>query len=414
MFCRKCKKQIDDDSLFCKFCGTRQEIVRSRRQRPNGTGTAWRRGRTWTASYTSGYVASEDGSARPVSITLGGFPSRTAALDFVPVLKASAKIPKAERNAVLRQAREAPSLPDALSVVENYRRKVPGDLITFKALYDRWVPFYEPICADVSTMNGHRAAVKHFKELWELPFAQLSADDLQEAVDNCPRGKKTKQNMHQLARRLYEFAMGRKIVPVNYAEYIYVSGDGSARRAALTPDHVAKIRGQIGRYRFAEYVYCLCYLGFRPNEMLQLTKEAYHNENGVEYLVGGFKTAAGTDRAVTIAPQIAPIIRDLVAAPGVYLFPGPDGEMIDDEYLREKIFYPLLNALAIQPYPTPGTPATYVPYSCRHFFSDLLKYAPGAEKDKAALIGHSDYDTTVRVYQSEDLKAMQRITNSFE
>lgn len=414
MICRKCKKPIDDDSVFCKFCGARQEIIRAKRQRPNGTGTAWKRGRTWTAVYVNGYIPLPDGSTKPDPITLGGFLTRTSALDFVPVLKASSKIPKSERNSVLRQAKSSPSIADALRVVENYRRKVPGDLITFKALYDRWLPFYEQVCKDVSTMNGHKAAVKHFKELWSLPFAQLSADDLQEAVDNCPRGKKTKQNMHQLAKRLYEYAMGRKIVPVNYADYIYVTADGNSRRAALKPEHVVKIRGQIGKYRFAEYIYCLCYLGFRPNEMLQLTKDAYHHEDGVEYLVGGFKSAAGTDRAVTIAPQIAPIIRELVAAPGPYIFPGPDGEMIDDEYLREKIFYPLLESLGIQPYPTQDNPATYVPYSCRHFFSDLLKYADGAEKDKAALIGHSDYDTTVRVYQSEDLKAMQRITNSFE
>lgn len=411
MICRKCKKSIDDDSVFCKFCGAKQVIKRSRRQRPNGAGTVIPRGKTWTAVFNATYVIT-DGKHAQDKITLGGFSTKRAALDFMPVLKASAKIPKDERNKALRLAKEFPSITDALISIENYKRKSPTSEITFKALYERWYPFYEQRC-DKSTMNGHRAALAYFRELWGAPFASLSADDLQDCIDACPKGRRTQENMKSLGKRLYEYAIGRAIVDRDYASYVYISKEGNKPRPALKPEHVELIRKAIGKYPFAEYVYCLCFLGHRPNEMLQLTKEAYHNEDGVEYLIGGFKTAAGTDRAVTLAPQIAPIIRRLVDAPGLYIFPGPDGEMIDDEYMREKIFYPLLAHLGIQPIPTKDNPATYVPYSCRHFFANLLKDVKGADKDKAALMGHSDYETTVRVYQSEDLKAMQRITNAF-
>lgn len=411
MLCRKCKKAIDDDSVFCKYCGARQEIRRSRRQRPNGSGSARKRGRTWTAVYIGGYLDRGDSRAQDV-LTLGGFQTRTEALDFVPVLKAAYKIPKEERNKALRIARTQPTLTDALKSIETYKRKSPTDEITFKALYDRWYPFYEQRC-DRSTMNGHRAALSYFRELWNAPFASLSADDLQDCIDACPKGRRTQENMKSLGKRLYEYAIGRAIVDRDYASYVYISKEGNKPRPALKPEHVELIRKQIGKYPFAEYVYCHCYLGYRPNEMLSLMKDAYHSTDGVEYLIGGFKTEAGTNRAVTIAPQIAPIIRRLVDAPGLYIFPGPDGEMIDDEYYREKIFYPLLDHLGIQAMPNKSSPATYVPYSCRHYFSNLLKYASGADKDKAALMGHSDYETTVRIYQSEDLKAMQRITNSF-
>lgn len=411
MLCRKCKKSIDDDSVFCKYCGVRQEIRRSRRQRPNGSGTAYRRGKTWTAVYIAGYIV-KNGKRVPDSVTLGGFPTKSEAMDFVPVLKASHKIPKEERNKAMNIARQQPTLTDALTFIKSYRRRSPTDDITFKALYDRWYPFYEQRC-DRSTMNGHRAALAYFRELWNAPFASLSADDLQDCIDACPKGRRTQENMKSLGKRLYEYAIGRAIVDRDYASYIYISREGNKPRPALKPEHVELIRGQIGKYPFAEYVYCHCYLGYRPNEMLQLMKDAYHRTDGAEYLIGGFKTEAGTDRAVTISPKIAPIIRKLVAAPGAYIFPGPDGEMIDDEYYREKIFYPLLAHLGIQEMPSKDKPATYVPYSCRHFFSNLLKYASGADKDKAALMGHSDYETTVRIYQSEDLKAMQIITDSF-
>ena len=411
MLCRKCKKTIDDDSVFCKYCGAKQTVTKTRRQRPNGTGTATPRGKTWTAIYTAGYTLDGD-KHRPDVITLGGFKKKTDALDFMPVLKSAKSIPKSERNAALKQAQQLPTLAESITFIENYKRKAPTVSISFKALYDRWYPFYEQRC-DKSTMNGHRAALSYFRDLWNAPFSSLSADDLQDCIDACPKGRRTQENMKSLGKRLYEYAIGRAITDRNYAQYVYISREGNKPRPALKPEHVEMIRTQIGKYRFAEYVYCHCYLGFRPNEMLQLTKDAYHNDDGVEYLIGGFKTEAGTDRAVTLAPQIAPIIRRLVNAPGAYIFPDADGEMIDDEFYREKIFYPLLAHLGIQPVPDKDTPAVYVPYSCRHFFSNLLKYADGADTDKAALMGHTEYETTKRLYQSAELKAMQKITDSF-
>lgn len=409
MNCRKCSRVLPEDAIFCCYCGVKQESKPRGSKRANGTGWARKRGRTWTSGVIVGY--NSDGS--PDIITLGGFPTKSAAIDFVPALKASVSIPKAERNTFLRQASKHRTIDEALFVIKSYNKKTDADTSTFREIYDRWQPFYEPRI-DKSTMNGHRAAMSYFKDLWGIPFAQLSADDLQDCIDSCPKSRRTRENMKSLGKRLYEYAIGRKLVSINCADYVYIPKEIEKRRAALTPAQVELIRQQIGKYPYAEYVYCLCYLGFRPNEMLSLEKDSYRVQDGVEFLVGGFKTPSGTDRAVTIAPQIRSIIRRLLDAPGDLLFPGPDGEQIDDEYLREKIFYPLLAHLGIQPVPERGQHADLVPYSCRHYFSNLLKNASGTDKDKAALMGHSDYETTKRVYQSEDLAAMQRITNSFE
>ena len=42
----------------------------------------------------------------------------------------------------------------------------------------------------------------------------------------------------------------------------------------------------------------------------------------------------------------------------------------------------------------------------------MLKNAPGSDKDKAAIIGHEDYRTTKRHYQSAELDAMRNIINA--
>lgn len=408
MNCRKCSRALPEDAVFCCYCGIRQDATRRAPKRANGSGWARKRGKTWTAGLITGY--SENGSAN--TVTLGGFSTKSAALEFVPVLRAAGKIAKAEQNAILRQAKAQCTIDEALFIVKSYKKKVSSDTTTFRELYDRWYPFYEPRI-DKSTMSGHRAAMTYFKDIWHVPFSALSADDLQDCIDSCPKGRRTRENMKSLGKRLYEYAIGRMIASINCADYVYIPKEIERRRAALSPAQVELIRQQIGKYPMADYVYCLCYLGFRPNEMLQLEKDAFRHQDGVDFLVGGFKTPSGTDRAVTIAPQIRDIIIRRLAAPGDYLFPGPDGQQINDEYFREKVFYPLLEHLGIQPVPKTGEPAELVPYSCRHFFSNLLKDAKGADKDKAALMGHSDYETTKRAYQSEDLQAMQRITNSF-
>ena len=84
------------------------------------------------------------------------------------------------------------------------------------------------------------------------------------------------------------------------------------------------------------------------------------------------------------------------------------------DYFRDNYFYQALDIIGIQSMPTKDKPAVYVPYSCRHTFSNLLANVSGADKDKAALIGHEDYTTTKKMYQSAELENLKRITDQFQ
>jgi integrase len=381
MFCIKCKQTIPDGSAFCLHCGANQQSAPKSskpRSRPNGTGSAYKRGKTWTACWIAGWKPAPDGRLLANKRTKGGFPTKKEALEYVSTLKT-----QGSRN------------PDAN--------------ITFASLFERFEAQHDERVKD-TTMAGYKSAYKHFNDISAMRFASIGVDDLQYCIDAVP-GKRTRQVMKALASLLYKYAGSRQIVDTNLAQYIYVGKGEQIERPAFTMAQLNTVRNAVGSVPYTDYILCMCYLGFRPNEMLSLTKKAYHEEDGASYLVGGFKTEAGTNRKVTISPKILPIIRRRLAdKSSIYLFPKQDGSAMRDAYFRD-IFYETLNRLGIQPIPKAGERAHLVPYSCRHTFANLMKNVTGSDTDKAALMGHADASMTKK-YQSEELENLVRITNA--
>ena len=106
---------------------------------------------------------------------------------------------------------------------------------------------------------------------------------------------------------------------LNLAEYLIVGGESSTHRDSFTEEQIKKIKESIGSVDYADYVYCLIYLGFRPSEFLSLEISNYDKSR--KCFIGGSKTAAGINRVVTISPKIQPIIDTLAGdrTSGVFL-----------------------------------------------------------------------------------------------
>lgn len=383
MNCRKCHREIPDTSAFCLYCGAKQVLGEKRRggrTRANGAGTAYRRGKTWTAKVTVGrQVETVDGVPRVTLLyaTKGGFAKKSDALAYCPTLIQEAKA---------RGAR--PEKP----------------VLTMRQIYDQWSEGHEGKVGH-STMNCYRAAWKYFRPLHEVNMCDIDLDDLQECVDDCPCGKRTKENMKALAGLLCKYSIPRHYTDMNYAEYINTGNGKKGTRPAFSLDQIERIRQQVGVTPHADDVYCMIYTGFRTAEFVSLRKENY--VDGILY--AGIKTEAGFDRAVPVSDKIKAIIDARMAGPSDYLFPKDDGTRMSANYFRDVYFYKVLDAAGIQPVPTPDKPAYYVPYSARHAFANLLKDVSGSDKDKAGLIGHEDYKTTKKHYQSVELEALRRI-----
>lgn len=368
MLCEKCGKNIQDDALFCAYCGKKQGIFprKNTRRRGNGTGCAIKRGNTWTARVTIGWKY-EDGRRIQIYRTKGGFPSKTSAENYCTLLKTGDDFPRVSD--------------------------------TFQQIYERWKKEYEPRIAPV-TMATYKAAWNHFADVHYVPIVDLKVSQLQACIDSCEKGRSTLNDMRTVCSLVFRYAIINRIVADNPAQFLYVNAKKKGTRPAFSADELKKIEQAVGKVPYADYVLFMCYTGFRPNEMLSLKKDAYDSAHNA--LIGGFKTEAGKNRIVPVHAKLRGVLSQRMASESEYIFPKADGTLMDDEHFRKYCFVPLMKKLGIE---------GKVPYSCRHTFANLLKNVKGSDTDKAALIGHSDASMT-KYYQSPDYESLKAIINA--
>ena len=366
MICPRCKNEIAD-TPFCPMCGKALRRAPSKKKRGNGQGTIVQRDGKYRAIITLGYYRDEKGQHRKTKLRT--YATKKEAVAALVTLRAEK--------------------PDVVSP-------------TLMDLYKVWEPTHK---ATASTIGCYQAAFKYLEDLWLERICDITVDDLQEAIDDCPKGKRTKENMRALLGLLYKYAVPRKMCEMNLAPFLKINAEGGTHRSGFTADQIKKISKSVGKITGADIIMCMIYTGFRPSEFLALKGKDYDRARGC--LRGGSKTEAGRDRIVTVSPKIASMI------PSV----APDEHLFSDLPLRtftEKIFYPALEKIGIpNPLVDVGkgmTMHTYTPHSCRHTFATLMKSVPGADKDKLELIGHASSEM-LRYYQDVGIEDLKKITD---
>ena len=370
---------------------------RKLKSRGNGQGTVYQRPgeTTWTVEVVTGWrFVDGDPSKpkRPVRKKKGGFKTKKAALDYVPTLQGKTK----------DQVR-----------------------MTMEEVYLAWKSSYEKRI-DSSTMGCYISAFKHFREFHGVYMNQITSENLQACMDACTAGKRTHQNMRTIAGLLWRYAIDKNVIDKDITRTLYTGKGKSVQREALTEKEEETIFNAIGKIRYAEYVYCLIWLGYRPGEFLQLKKSQLFCANladkpkdntiPVWYFVNGMKTDAGRDRIVVVPDKILPYILERTYIPGTdlifpqYQFDRKKEKLLyfkqmTDAYFREFVFKPMMKQL--------GIAEGKVPYGARHSYANKLKNAKGTDADKARLVGHSDYAFTQSAYQTSSLAELKAIVDSF-
>ena len=377
MKCRKCRAELPQGAKYCPSCGVKQDTGQNPKRRGNGQGSVYQlANKKWIAIKVIGYEAKEGGKLRKITRSKSGFRTKKEALDYLPKL-------------------------------EDTPRVKP---VTWAQVYEAWVPTHR---AGKSTMDCYSAAEKYFSSVHTMKLAEITVDDLQECMDDCPKGKRTRENMKALAGLLYKYGIPRNMVPsgLNLGQYLVVGNGDAGSKEALPAEAVKALEEHVGKVTGADYVLCQCYLGFRPGELLALDAINYNRKERA--FVGGSKTDAGRDRVVTVSPKIQHIVdrlvQDKVAGP---VFCAKDGKAMTIKAYRA-MFYEALEKCGIEN-PVEEKDGIkrrkYTPHSCRHTFATMMKRVAGADKDKLELMGHTS-TTMLRYYQDVNFEDLRKITD---
>lgn len=377
MNCRKCKKEIPDNSKYCNYCGTKQEYEKSVKKRGNGQGTVYKDSHgKWKAEVTLGFdeVIADNGKVKlkRKRTTKTGFDTKKAALDYLPHLVQTVTV--TDKN------------------------------IKFKDLFKKWIEGHTAKVTK-STIDNYKSAYKYFSSIYYVEVANLKTEHLQKCIDDCPHGRRTKENMKAVGTCMFRLAMQLDVVDRNYAEYIYIPKEDKTEKLAFTTEQINVMWDKVGEVPNLKYVLILCYTGMRLGEMLGALTSKYNEKEG--YFITGSKTEAGKDRTITISPRLLPFFKDF--GKGEYLF-FEGAKPISEKKFRNDIYYPSLKALDFDVLEADGT-HRYNPHCCRHTFATMMKNINAPTTDKQKLIGHSKFEMTAK-YTHTDVESLKKITDN--
>ena len=265
-------------------------------------------------------------------------------------------------------------------------RKKKEKLYTFSEVYQMF--YREKFELSVrkyghQTIYSTRAAFKNCTVLYDMVFADIEYQDLQNNIDSYIG--KLKHSSLELIKTLYngmyKYAIKNNICQTNYASYVEIRiPDDDEKGIPFTEDDLQKLwESDIPEAKIA---FILCYSGWRIKEFEQIEIDL---DNQV--FQGGIKTKAGKNRIVPIHPCLIPLLEAL-----------PKRPVTSVSTYRTRL-YAALATLGID---------KHTPHDCRHTFSWLCDKYGVDQLAKKLMLGHSmGSDVTDAVYGHRNLEELR-------
>lgn len=319
MICRKCGREVPEGP-YCLQCGAPQTPPpRAPRRRGNGTGSAYKRGATWTAQVTLYIEATEtDGRKKLIQHyrTKGGFKTKREALEYIPVLQGPAQ-------------RQVPTLVELWTVYEaNELRKLSKDKQT-----------------------AYRKARERLEPIIGAKIDALTTAQLQAVVNERSSSYYTARDMKVLLSHLYRRAQADQFVAQNLSKFIVLPDLDESEAQPFTEAEVRALWAAFaGGETFAGYLLLMIYSGMMPGELFACRKDQIVWDR-CEIYGCGKKTKVRKETPIVFAEAVRPVLVELCE-----LHDGPKlVRMARDRWYDA--YHETLRRIGIRDLP---------PYSCRH------------------------------------------------
>lgn len=374
MQCLKCKKNIDDDSIFCKYCGKKQIKTEKSKElkKPNGYGSviklSGRRRKPWALRITDSIV---DG--KQIYRYISYHETKTEALQ------------------ALAQEQICPTSSKAY--------------ITLSELFEEWKKTNSYKQLSAFTKSNYNNGFSHLGVLHTKKFIDLRTASYETVINSIskvdkynnkiPLSYSSKEKIKILLGLLYKYAMENDICNKNYAQFIKIPKEDKKEKEIFSKSEI-DILFKNDNIQYVDTILILLYTGLRINEMLNLRKSDIDFENNT--ITGGLKTDAGKNRVIPIHPKIMKYVKNRYDQSSEWLFCREDNIRLTDGYYRTKIYYPLLQQLGIR---------KRMIHSTRHTTATLLAESGADVNAIKQILGHSNYAFTADTYTHVDIKFLQ-------
>lgn len=277
---------------------------------------------------------------------------------------------------------------------------IDKNTITFEEIFTRWFAENSKNWSE-SNQKIYRSSFKQLPDLHARKIQELRKADLQNALNKISHMSGSAQSKARtVIKGVFTYCMENDLVEKDYSKFVKIDAPVTEEKhTSYTEEEIqalweyvdtpvqVDIRGEgFKTFYPAKIILISIYTGMRPGEVLVIEKEKVYLKE--RYLIGGFKTTAGTDRRIPIHDDIYPFIEELYNEADKYLLTYQKGKVIPMQRFRMALFNPIIDQIGLE----------HLPHDGRHTFATFAERANVKAHIIKMIMGHKTGDLTKDVY----------------